>query len=801
MSKENLQTLLDRLGDGETLKLDPPRGEFKGPVVLRKPVVIEGQGGSIWTPTGPVLCVESRGVVLRDLAVEITSRDASLSGDDACAIRIQSATVVDLSQVVVRGTVIGLPDEEGTWHFPRNLSLGGLRANLAHVLRLKLVTPVPCTLVSEIDAIKVDPHTLPAGATVVTLKLDSLPAGTRLRGQLLLRTRQLIRRIEVVGHYADNGISGNGQLLWRPPGDTTPEPGPAAAAAPAPAEGAPRTITLNFDLDAPALADSSDLPALELVDADKAAPSQPGTKPVHAPSAATTPVTPAPTTGPDTLVVSAFESGQFRTIAEALQRARTGSKVLIRPGVYRENLTLTRRIELVGDGPASEVVIESTDGNCLLLQADLARVRGLTLRGSSGKAGRDRYAVHVPQGQLILESCRISSDSLACLAVAGQGSNLVLRRCQVRGGASAGVLVLDRAEAVLEDCEIGEHALAGVESRRNGNVTLRQCQLFTCGQAGVLTQDQGKASLEECDLYSHTLAAVESRSGGEATLRRCKVRNNQGAGVRVHSDGKALLEGCDLFENGLAHLEARLGGNPTLKRCKLRQGKQAGALFGRDGQGTLEDCEFLGNARSAVEIKENANPTLRRCSVRQCGDVGVAVRDGGKGLLEECDLAEARLAVVELRQTAAPVLKKCKIHDGAKAGVLAVGRASGRLEECEVFGNQGPGVVISKDANPTLKSCRVHDNGLAGVVVWANGRGVLDKCTIDENGLSGLAIGEGGAPRAKGCRVTQNRDVAVWAGPEAEGSVEDCDLTGNRQGAYDIDGGSRLTLAENMAET
>jgi len=795
MSKENLQTLLDRLGDGDTLKLDPPRGEIKGPVVLRKPVVIEGQGGSIWSSTGPVLQVESRGVVLRDLAVEITSRDVNLSGDDACAIKIQPGIAVDLSHVVVRGTVIGLPDEEGTWHFPRNLALGALHSNLAHVLRIKLVTPVPCTLASEIDAIKVEPHALAAGATVVTLKLDSLPAGTRLRGQLLLRTRQLVRRIEVVGHYADNGVSGNGQTLWRPPGDTTPDP--AAVAAQAPPDGAQPQITLSLDFDAPGLVAADDLPALELADPSKPASPQPGTKPVHAPTAATTPVTP-PSTGTDTLVVSAFESGQYRTIGEALQKARTGARVSIRPGVYRENLVLSKRIEIVGDGPASEIVIESTDGNCLLLQADLARVRGLTLRGSAGKAGRDRYAVHVAQGQLILEGCRISSDALACLAVVGPGSNLVLRRCQVRGGASAGVLVLDRAEAVLEDCEIGEHALAGVECRRGGSATLRQCQLFSCGQAGVLTQDQGKASLEECDLYSHTIAGVESRSGGEATLRRCKIRNNQGAGVRVHSDGKVLLEGCDLFENSLAHLEVRLGGNPTLKRCKLRQGKQAGALFGRDAVGTLEDCELFGNARSAIEIKDNANPTLRRCSVRQCGDVGVAVRDGGKGVLEECDFAEARLAVVEVRQTAAPLLKRCKIHDGAKAGLLVVARASGRFEECEVFGNQGPGVVVSRDGNPTLKECRIHGNGLAGVVVWSNGRGVLDRCTIDENGLSGLAIGDGGSPTAKTCRLTRNRDVAVWAGPEAEGTLDDCDLTGNRQGTYDLDGSSRLTLTDNL---
>ena len=140
----------------------------------------------------------------------------------------------------------------------------------------------------------------------------------------------------------------------------------------------------------------------------------------------------------------------------------------MRPGVYAESLVLDRRVEIVGDGSAADIVVESPDGNCLRMQTDMARVRNLTLLGSARRGGRDRYAVYVAQGRLILEDCRISSDSLACVAVCNAGTAPVMRRCSIRNGRSAGVLVYDRAELVMEECEIGENTLAGVEVRQAG---------------------------------------------------------------------------------------------------------------------------------------------------------------------------------------------------------------------------------------------------------------------------------------------------------------------------------------------
>jgi F-box protein 11 len=779
---DSLQDQLDRLKPGETFKLDPPQREFKGPLVIRQPVVLDGQNGTIWTEKGPVVRIEAAGVTLRDVNVEITSRDAALSGDAACALVVAPGLHVSLDNVSVRGNVTGLDREEGVWRCPLKLQLGDLKAGQPHTFRVLLVVPAPCHAESKIDGLHVEPRDVQGDPTSVIVRLDPMQPGTLLRGQIWLKTTFLTRRIMVSGRITDAASAqvGQGRTLWRP--DGMPDPAPADPALNLALEQIPGSLQASPGATQPAPGQTTTM-----------APT--GYAPGQTTPAAPTTVPATPVSAPIAMIVSQDDTGQFRTLGEALRAARTGARILVRPGTYKESLVLDRKVELVGDGPSSEIIIESTDSNCLRLTADMARVRGLTLRGSAGRTSRERYAVFAAQGQLVLDDCSITSDSLACVAAGGSGSAAVLRRCVIKGGRSAGVLVYDRAEASLEDCEIAENGLAGVESRQGAHPTLRRCKVRDGKHVGVLVHAQGKATLEDCEIWGHALANVEIRQGGDPHLRRCKVRSGRGAGVLVHDGGLGTLEDCEILDNALGGLEVRRAGNPTLRNCRLAEGKQAGALFIHDAQGTLEDCKIHGNALAGVEIRRNSNPTLRRCLIYEGAETGVSVIDKGKGVLEDCEIYDTPLAAVEVRQGSNPTLRRCKIHDSQAAGVVTATRSTGVLEECDIYSNKGPGVAVGGESNPTLKKCKIRDNALAGMVVWQDGKGALEVCEVAGNGSAGVAILENAAPTVRRCRINRNADAGVWADKGGSGAVEECDLTGNKEGSLDA-GGGELRLAK-----
>ena len=214
-SPTELATLI---GVGGVVTLDPPGKEFQGPLVIRRPVTINGQGGTIWAEKGPVLVIESVGVVLSELNVEVTGTEDRLSGEEACAILARS-TPPTLSRVAVRGLVTGIVGEEGEWRYPRIVRLNKVKAGAVHTFTLRLVVPVACRMDSLISGVTVAPAELPAGQIEVVIRLEPMSEGIRLRGLLLLSTGRLTRRVELSGHVSASGsdvTTGTGQIVYQP---------------------------------------------------------------------------------------------------------------------------------------------------------------------------------------------------------------------------------------------------------------------------------------------------------------------------------------------------------------------------------------------------------------------------------------------------------------------------------------------------------------------------------------------------------------------------------------------------------
>lgn len=759
-ARVEFQNRLDSTPEGATLRLS--RGEFPGPVSITRRLTLDGQGATIWALEGPVVSVLAGGVVLRNLTIEVTGEAATGESARDCALMISPGLGITLEGVDVSGLVEGLPGEEGTWQYPRVLHLGQLAPKSDHRFRLGVLVPVPCRIDSQVSDLEVEPRDLAPGANEVILRLGGLSSDTRLDGRLVLSSA-VKRRITVCGQVlsADAGPSGPGpdpqSYLWLPPdwwsltGRTPSHPAPEASG---PATG--------FD----------------------ALPTPPNG-------------VAGPVRQPPTVVVSSTDETQYRTVGDAIRDVEPGTRIVVRPGVYKESLVVDKRLELIGDGPREQIIIEGTP--CLRLQTDWARVQNLSLRAVA-EGGRQAHAVSIAHGQPILERCEIRSDALACVAVQGPTANPVLLHCTIRDGKSAGILVLDDGRGVVEECEIFGHALAGVEIRQRGSPTLRRCCIRDGQQVGVLVHDYGQGALEECEIVANTLAGVEIRERGNPVVRGCTIRDGKDPGVLVHTDGRGTLLNCEVAGNARAGVEVRHGGAPTLQLCRIHHGKQAGLLFAEDASGTVEDCIIAANALAGIEIRARAHPVIRRCKVNDGQQVGVAVHDGGAGTIEDTELVDNAHSGLEIWLGGNPIVRGGSIRNGRRAGVLVTQKGRGQFEGVNIAGNAGSGVVIADGGQVEIRRCEIYGSQLAGIAVCRHGRGIVDDCTIHGNALSGVAIMQGGQPTLQHCRITGNGDVGVWAFDKGSGRVLDCILTGNKGGAWNASASRSLVRRGNKTD-
>jgi len=249
MKETKLQQLIDRQKPGQSLILDPPNQEFGGAIVLRRPLVLQGQGATIRHTKGPVVCVKSSGVILRDLNIEVTGDAKKLGGQEACALAVQRGIEATSKNVCLRGDVSGVSEEEGRWFYPRSIRLGSLAPQRQHEFKLRVALPVRCSLTCDIDGVTVKPRTCTGGNSVeITLHLEAIKGGIRLRGDVLIQTASFVRQITVSGNVAEAGAghptNGDGQLIydWEDPharsscSAAKPVRAPSERQAPAPPE-------------------------------------------------------------------------------------------------------------------------------------------------------------------------------------------------------------------------------------------------------------------------------------------------------------------------------------------------------------------------------------------------------------------------------------------------------------------------------------------------------------------------------------------------------------------------------------
>ena len=362
-----------------------------------------------------------------------------------------------------------------------------------------------------------------------------------------------------------------------------------------------------------------------------------------------------------------------------------------------------------------------------------------------------------------MESCDISSDSLACVAIHGNSSNPTIRDCKIHDSKQEpGVVVFEQGQGTIEGCDIFANRATGVAVGQGSNPTIRNCKIHDSKEGGgVYVCEQAKGTIEGCDIFANELAGVEINQGGTLTVRHCKIHDNDD-GVYVRDQAKGTVEGCDIFANEASGVNIVQGGDPIIRNCKIHDSKQGcGVVVGDYGKGTVEGCDIFANELVGVEIEQGGNPVIRNCTIYDNEGNGVYVCEQGKGAVKGCDIFANKLSGVSIGQGADPTVCDCKIHHNRESGLYAQ-EGKGTVEGCDIFANELTGVEIWQGGDPTVRDCKIHHSKEGGgLYVAKEGKGLVEGCEIFANKLAGVKIAQGGDPTIRDCKIHDDSKSGV----------------------------------------
>lgn len=258
--------------------------------------------------------------------------------------------------------------------------------------------------------------------------------------------------------------------------------------------------------------------------------------------------------------------GELTSLSEALETIDDGMRVLLKPGLYRESLEIKKNVEIVGDGDATEVVIESIRATTMAVACQELQLANLTLRAMTSSATSGVYGLQVAEGRVRAKHCRVASSGDTAVVVYGQASHLMMNECLVGDGPGIGMAFMDLARGTILETEIFGQAAGCVSVRQWATPSFQRCRIHGSQVAGVMCQDYGVGTFLDCDIFDHWLSGVTITTGANPTVDRCRIHDARAHGVWISEKGEGVIKNCEIFGNGRGSIFVETGCRPRLDK-------------------------------------------------------------------------------------------------------------------------------------------------------------------------------------------------------------------------------------------
>jgi parallel beta-helix repeat protein len=312
------------------------------------------------------------------------------------------------------------------------------------------------------------------------------------------------------------------------------------------------------------------------------------------------------------LTVAADGSGQYTSIAAAVDAAPAGALVRVGPGTFEERLVVTKSVTIEGAGAGEstvfstvtpeerqrvwdacqkEVAAANSDDERTALQARLMMRQSEMLRPTL----RVRGARDVVVRGLTLSSRGVRPEGgIAPGAVVDVADGaLRMEKAAVVGGDGPGVLVGQRARLAMDGCLVagvwGDGVVVDAQREDPSEVRLSGCDIRNCRHYGIAIGGGNRAvTIGQCRISGSSWHGIRY-DDASPTVRGNLIFGNDRYGIYASGATQARVEGNLFFENGMGDVGCWYASNDV-----------------------IEGNTFVNAKRESVAILGDAAPVVRR---------------------------------------------------------------------------------------------------------------------------------------------------------------------------------------------
>ncbi|TPW76685.1 AAA family ATPase [Schumannella sp. 10F1B-5-1] len=391
------------------------------------------------------------------------------------------------------------------------------------------------------------------------------------------------------------------------------------------------------------------------------------------------------------LTVAADNPDCHQTIASALASANDGDVISIRPGVYRESVTIDRAVSLSGVGDAGEVRIEGPSGPAVRSAAVDVRVSGVTLARAEGDV-----AVDVESGAVSLDDCTIEASTEVAVVVRAEAL-LTMHDSAVANAGGAGVLVYEGGKTEISGGRLHDIATTALVVRGPSSARVADLDVQTA-QGGLLAADGAQLSLVRGTIGTIANAAITIEGGASLDAAGTVVADGEGIGLLVTTGGSASLADVTLRRLGGQGVVGMADARIELAGVTIEHGATH-ALHLIDGARlTAERCELRSAGHDAVVVAGTASLALADSTIERPAGTGATASDEATVTFTNVRIVDAEGEAAVARDTARFVVEGGAVR-GGRLGFAWEDSATGALRGTRIRDVDGEAVRVDPDAD------------------------------------------------------------------------------------------------------
>jgi parallel beta-helix repeat protein len=233
--------------------------------------------------------------------------------------------------------------------------------------------------------------------------------------------------------------------------------------------------------------------------------------------------------GMQILVVDKNGSGDYTSIQEAVNNAKSGSTIFIKNGEYPEIIDIRKSINLVGEDKAYTIInpISEKNKNAIRLGAPQSSLSSITI--INGAPGLYSAGVKITSSNTIIDDCNIYDTPVG---IAIWTSDNTIKNCEFRGCKDEGIALLG---SEYSDC--------------NNNKILNCVFYDNCD--GIELQYSSGNTITDCVFYDNTHTGIDAiaKSNDNNIISNCKIYNNRVHGIYFSASSENQIIDCEISDN------------------------------------------------------------------------------------------------------------------------------------------------------------------------------------------------------------------------------------------------------------